>query len=118
MRFRYKMSEADSAPGGNRFVVRASIELDDTEARLHKSYNVQGFILIGKEFTEVKGVDTLGDVKLDQFLGRTAEFQFPTIQMASDFVAKLGEGLADLKKQIAATHSAISALGREVELEF
>jgi hypothetical protein len=118
MRFRYKMMERKEAPKGHSFVVQASVDLDAAEIELHNAYDVAGCLVIGKAFTEVRGVDTLGDVKLDQFIGRSAEFQFPTIQMANEFVGRLSDGLSKLKESFATTQSAIRALDKEVELEF
>ncbi|HTT98392.1 MAG TPA: hypothetical protein VMF58_10105 [Rhizomicrobium sp.] len=118
MRLKYKMSERKGPRDGHSFVVQASIDLDADEKRLHESYDVLGCLVIGREFTEVSGVDTLGDVKLDQFLGGTAEFQFPTIQLAKAFVSKLGDGLWQLRNKFADTRDAIRSLDQDVELEF
>lgn len=117
MKFRYQITEKSGGLGGRSFIVTMSVSLGEAEQALRSSYGFYSRIDVGERYNETKGVSSIGDIQLDQLIGRPAEFKFSSIQKADDFVIAVKSGLSNVREQIDGTLSAVARLGKEFEIE-
>ena len=117
MKLHYRVAEKSGMLGGRSFVASLRVELDTGEQAVRSNYGVYARFDLPEKFQGKKGVDITGMMDMETLLGRGVEAKFPSIQMATDFVDYIAEGLKSVKSQIELTKLAAANLNRDVTIE-
>jgi hypothetical protein len=116
MKAKHRIAESTGMLGGKTYAVRVSVELNPQEQALLSKYGVYTAVNVGDRFSNLGGVDPAGNVQFDRLLGGM-EIKAPSIQMASDLVSAIMDGLRGVKNQFDSTQMSVDQLGKEFEAE-